>query len=423
MARSTGSRLGSPGPAREDPVPARLALFVALSVAAFTACDQAPFGPDLPDLAGGHGGAPPTLRAPPPDPLALRFPTAGKLFDDAIRPSCAEGTACHGGRAFPRLATFADLQDTFGAPCQRTVADARAVVDACEIRGDFLVFGATTRRILGLRIAEGEPSPPGSAEILLDGPAGPDPVSLRRSPRGMDNLPDEALPAGALTVLAETQVRLSLLGLPEGDRAAWDERVYPRKDTDVIVWDPNGNGIAGAALGVKLAVRGDARRSYLFLRLLSDDLGSRMPLVPGTWSPEATRALGCFLRSPVGADEPLVLADCPPDPSLPGTSKVSSILQSQCAFAGCHDPKERASGLDLTPNEALPLRLRGMHAGQRPELLLADVGNPGASYLVCKVDPACADRKGDVMPRGLLALSDSERETLRAWIAADLPSP
>ena len=45
-------------------------------------------------------------------------------------------------------------------------------------------------------------------------------------------------------------------------------------------------------------------------------------------------------------------------------------------------------------------------------------GNPTASYLLCKVDPACSEKaaKTGLMPLGMPALSAPEIKTVSDWI-------
>lgn len=407
-----------------------------LSSAIFAACEQAPF-PSAPAAVGGSGGSSSQAGAAAggsgggaaPDPLLAIYPTAGDFFAQAVVPSCAEELSCHGGRAAPSLRTFADLEATFGARCQQTVADARAVVDLCEAEGDGVDFGAgqKTARILGIDVDAAEPVPPTRVSLRLDAPV-PSTIAadlvITRSPRSDVLTPTPlAVPLAAVVERFGNTLVLDLGTLEADKRGLFDERDYPRGIQDVKVWDPNRNGVIGATLGGRQAVRGDVRRSYLYQRLLSDDLGSRMPLLPGTWSADATRAMGCFLRSPVPADAPLDLTDCPVDPGVPGKSKLASLLSSQCATSGCHDDAERAGALSLVPDEGLPERLRGLYATQVRTKLLVDPAAPDASYLMCKITPGCGERLFDPMPQGRAALSEEERAIVRAWIAADLPVP
>lgn len=406
------------------------------SSAALAACEQAAF-PSVPTATGGSGGASAragagtggSAGAATPDPLAAIYPTAGAFFEKAVVPSCADELACHGGRAAPSLKTFADLEATFGAPCQQTVADPRAVVDLCEGEGDGVDFAGEmeTWRILGIDVEPFQPVPPVRVTLRLNA-AVPTTLSadfvISRGPRATLLGPSPiTIPIAAVVERFGSTLVLDLGMLDLERRALFDERAYPRGPEAVRVWDPNRNGVIGATFGGRQAVRGDLRRSYLYQRLLSDDLGSRMPLLPGTWSADATRALGCFLRSPVPADAPLDLTDCPVDPGVPGKSKLASLLSSQCATAGCHDDTERAGALSLVPDERLPERLRGLYATQRRTQLLVDPSAPDAGYLMCKITPGCEERLFDPMPQGRAPLSEEERAIVRAWIAADLPVP
>lgn len=422
---------------------AHAALLVAVAASvSFAACDQAPF-PSSPVGQAGAGGdasvagaagaatnAGAAGKAPSePDPLLAIYPTAGDFFAQAIVPSCAEELSCHGGRAAPSLRTFAELEATFGAPCQRTVADARALVDLCEIAGDEIAFGpgSSSRRILMIDVEAAEPDPPNRVTLRLDGSvpgAFMGDLVITRSPRAKTLAPPPiAVPMAAVAESFGSTLVLDLTTLDASKRTLFDERAYPRGDDAVQVWDPNRNGVLGATLEGRMAVRGDVRRSYLYRRLLNDDLGSRMPLLPGTWGPDATRALGCFVRSPVAATASLDLTDCPSDPAAPGKSKLATLLAAQCATSGCHDDTERAGALSLVPDEGLPERLRGVYATQLRSRLLVDPQAPDASYLMCKITPGCEERAFDPMPQGRAALSDEERAVVRAWIAADLPVP
>jgi hypothetical protein len=141
----------------------------------------------------------------------------------------------------------------------------------------------------------------------------------------------------SLSALDESAWLLDLSGLPGAFADAWDVRDWPRPPGAVLEADPNGDGILGASLGWRQVLPGDPARSYLYQRLLGDELGTQMPPIPTpAWPPEATRAAFCWVRGleapgATAPDAPIDFAGCPGAPEL--------------AVQGCHerhDPAPRA---------------------------------------------------------------------------------
>jgi hypothetical protein len=385
---------------------------------------------------GGNGQAGAGGQAAP-EPAQLLYPTMRVLMQNAIVPSCSLNQGqCHAGWAAPDLGTFDQLIASFGAPCQQRVGNPAVIVDACERPGDRLAFAdGTERGILYVEVPPGSPAAPAKVEVYLDGPPGEGPAqALTRL------LLDETsaawkhpLDAPSSPGHVPTSVWLDLSALPEADAAAWDLRAWPRPEGGVIVGDPNANGVAGASLGWRQLIAGDPDRSYLYQRLLSDDLGARMPLVQGTWGPEATRALYCFLRETTDApgpgpgllDAPIAYASCPQDPGAThGFAAVASVMSNRCALAGCHDAQAHAGSLDLTPtSNTFAAGVVAAPSQQAPGRLLVKPGSPADSYLFCKVDPSCPDRAEDteLMPRSQTPLDALELDRLRAWIEDGAP--
>jgi hypothetical protein len=411
------------------------------------ACDQGPF------LNGGSAGAAgaagegasagdssgPSSPAPAPDVLAALYPTPRALLERALVPSCANGVACHQttGRADPALETVDELWATFGHRCQSRVGDPRVIVDLCEPEADFLRLGAaptTTARILQLEVHETEPTPPDhvtlvlaeplAAAVLADANASGQ-LSIERAPR-----PGETTPAAvtlsstslSLDPSTPTRVALSLTDLPAATRALFDERAYPRPNEAILVGDPNRNGVAGASLGGREVSPGDLSRSFLFQRLLSDDLGTRMPLVQGAWTAAETRAVGCFLRAPVGPDETIAYAECPTDLAGQTSVDVRTVLTTQCATAACHSAMSPMITPNLTPDAGLSARLVGVVSEQVAPRVLVNLADVDESYLLCKIDPACASRAFSAMPKDGAPLSDDARLAIRAWLVAGAPN-
>jgi hypothetical protein len=111
-------------------------------------------------------------------------------------------------------------------------------------------------------------------------------------------------------------------------------------------------------------------------------------------------------------------ASAPPDPGTVTYSQVQAIFDSRCAGGGCHvdtvDPRILGGSLDLSASQAAPCTIN-IAAEQDPARVLVKPGNPGASYLLCKVDRSCAAIAGTWMPIGD-TLSPDELAILRAWI-------
>ncbi|XXX77528.1 hypothetical protein WMF30_01970 [Sorangium sp. So ce134] len=400
--------------------------------------------------ASGDGGGPPssgdggaTASTGPgattstgQDPVAARFPTPRALYEGAVAPSCAgaEGS-CHRGWAPPELSSFEAFIATAGAFCQTGVGDPRAVVDGCERPGDRLVFAdGVERALLRVIVPEGAPRVPAEVTVVLDGPAGDvSAVARVRAPvvEGQAEFRQELRGVVFTPLEPASRLRLDLSRAGEDVARAFDLRRWPRRGADVIVGDANGNGRDAAGVELRQLAPGRPERSFLYLRLLGDELGARMPLVENGWSEDATRALYCFVRGlPEGwqpdtrvADEPIAYAGCPSDPEdggpvASGYEAVQAIFDQRCASGPCHGA-ERASGLDLRRAAIAEGEVIGAPSREAPGRALIAPGAADESYLVCKIEPGCAERaRGTaVMPVGG-ELGAEERAAIRAWIEA-----
>lgn len=80
----------------------------------------------------------------------------------------------------------------------------------------------------------------------------------------------------------------------------------------------------------------------------------------------------------------------------------------------CHAGGSAPKGLDLSDEDAYG-RLVNRTSAERPDLLLVDPGNPGASYLVVKLEggPGLVGRQ---MPRDRPARPQEEIDVIRLWI-------
>lgn len=370
--------------------------------------------------AGGAGAAGSSVQ--PPEPAQVLFPTPRALYEKAIVSSCASGQGqCHNGWAAPDLSSFEAMQALWGSPCQTGAGNPAIVSNECEPPGDRVRFAdGVERTILALIVPEGEPAVPSRVVMYLDGDPGQGDLTLVQTDGSV-----RPLPGVSLSALDGGGSMLDLSGLPGAQANLWDVREWPRPPGAVQEADPNGDGFPGAALAWRQVVGGDPERSYFYQRLVTTRLGTQMPLIQGSWSAEATRAVYCMIRgreqAPGGeaADQPIAYADCPADLAVTsGFEAVASISKNKCAIPGCHTAEDQAAGLDLTPTKEQFAKLIGALSTQKLDAPLITPGNRPKSYFYCKVDPSCTEREPgtDLMPRNLGELSKTELQRLADWI-------
>ncbi|MCC7070753.1 MAG: hypothetical protein IT383_05490 [Deltaproteobacteria bacterium] len=102
-------------------------------------------------------------------------------------------------------------------------------------------------------------------------------------------------------------------------------------------------------------------------------------------------------------------ADEDPGPAGSTLCEVQELFAAQCV--ACHDG---STPPDLRDDAVLALV--GQPSVLHPERVLVVAGDPEGSFLYAKIT-AVSDGDGDLMPLGA-ELDDSQRETVRAWIAA-----
>ena len=122
----------------------------------------------------------------------------------------------------------------------------------------------------------------------------------------------------------------------------------------------------------------------------------------------------------------VVLAGCEraplvePEPAAPTLADVQAqIFSTSCALSGCHLGASAPLGLDLSEGRAYGNTV-GVRSQERPDLFRIASGDPGASYLVMKVEGA-AGIVGAQMPLGGVPLSAAQIGLLRDWIADGAP--
>jgi hypothetical protein len=108
----------------------------------------------------------------------------------------------------------------------------------------------------------------------------------------------------------------------------------------------------------------------------------------------------------------------PADPGVVDYARVQQIFDSRCAGSACHigasDPSLYGGELHLSAMQAAPCLLN-VSSSQDPQRVRVKPSDPDASYLMCKIDPACDAIIGSRMPVGD-PLSSDDVAVLRAWI-------
>lgn len=98
-------------------------------------------------------------------------------------------------------------------------------------------------------------------------------------------------------------------------------------------------------------------------------------------------------------------------------SEVQPIFSQSCALSGCHAGASPAQGMSLEPGAAYG-SLVAVASAQVPSMIRVEPGDPAGSLLMNKLGASPAF--GQQMPPGG-ELSQSEIDTIEAWIAAGAP--
>ncbi len=384
--------------------------------------------------SGGAGGA--------SDPTASLYPDAASLHALGVARTCALNQGvCHSQRQYPELGAVSALAGLVGAPCQLGIQDTTKTLAECETKGDSLSLGGQDYEILQLTIAPNEPFPPRHVDLKISAiPPTLDAGNARihrPAPAGGDAL---SKPLGGVVLTAgadATHVVLDLTAAMDPTLAGFlDIRAW--HGDRVRLGDPNNDGMAHASPNPWAEITpGDPAKSFFYKRLLTDEYGPQMPLIPRTWSPAATRAVWCWIRGlpkdakpeTVDVKAPIDYANCPPDPDAPdpnasgGWPAVKLLFASKCATAPCHSTETHSANLDLTPDR-VQKELINVPSSQAPTVLRVSPGQPAASYLLCKIDPECAARAQGtaLMPQGAMALSAVEIKAVADWISSGAPT-
>ncbi len=374
----------------------------------------------------------------------VRYHDVVELFDKGIARTCSlNDGVCHSSNSYPDLRSVSALVATANQGCNLGSIDRDAVHDSCEPPADRLVIPS---RSIDARVVWAEVRPDErdrayqaltEVHLFIDPPhpgplAGADDLELRRSTGEVFSISGRNAFIG---LNEDDKIVINLTRVTGEDKKFFDVRVFPPGPNRLWVGDPNHNGVEGAQVGaMKLMVPGDPMASYLMRRMIDERYGERMPRQCRTWDDRANLALACWIAglqtdgagkitnalAPIDYDRCAVevagLGRCAPAGGV-GLTAVEGIFARSCGGSACHvgEPSP-AAGLDLSPGK-VRASLVDVAARGRTDLALVVPGDPGTSYLWCKLIGTCAGREGSRMPSQTAALDDAELETVRAWIA------
>ena len=411
--------------------------------------------------AGGAAGTP-EASSPPGASVSLvpardLYPTISALHEKTISRTCAlNNGVCHSSKEYPDIGSLSTLLHTFGQPCNLDT-DVRANVhDTCEGAGDHLVIPS-----LGLDAEIARVDLPAAAAPEVRGRLGGNAVTIwfakDVSPTAITdaNRPTNLevrragvgggtqvipLPEVSGASMDAKSISIDVSRTTDAVRRFLDDRFYPWNPSMMRVADVNRNGVLGSAKGVSMLKPGDPMKSYLVLRLIDEAEGDLMPRQCREWDERATLALGCWVAglktAPDGtlanALEPIDYDTCafqpggagrctvPTNVAVGSFEAVEDVIARACGGSACHIGQTTpAAAMDLSPGKARA-NLIGVPSSQVPTMLRVDPGKPESSYFMCKLDPTCAQRKGQIMPLAG-ALQGADLEIFRAWIKGGAP--
>jgi hypothetical protein len=403
------------------------------------------------------------------DTAAAKYPDLRTLWARSVARTCGPNNGvCHDNRQFPDLQRASGLLDAINARCNQIRTDPATIDNLCEPTGDLLQVGAFQSRI-GRVSATPAASPTRVTLTLRDsaptGASGAISISRASAGLGAVSLP---IPAAALVSVQGPTVTFDYAVLSDparspgpgntttvpysmaqfllpGEFAAGDAR-------QVVMGDPNGDGIFGAELDGALVKPGRPLQSYLFLRLLSPLAvgGNQMTSMTAPAAQEAQMpianfqywdvdndltALWCWIvtMKPDGsnADGPIDYAQCStktmPEPTRQDgeattfSEVYTKILDPYCR--SCHTEGTREpttfylDDLQSAYDTLLGIRGSGPSESALPYVTKSD---PSKSYLYLKIS-GDASIKGAKMPLGgaLPTAADGfdAAQAIQTWIA------
>lgn len=407
-------------------------LSLALSALAAVGCSG--------DGSGGSGGK---GGAGGGDEASTTYPDVAAIHELGVAPTCSLNKGvCHSERSYPELGAAKDMLTAVGSPCQLGAQDPATTLDQCEIAGDKLTLGGVDYEILVVTIAATEPFPPKNVDVeLASMPSSLDATgaTIRRALPGGGDAVMRPLDGVVVSAAAgANQITLALAGAADPTLATFlDVRAW--SGDRVRMGDPNNNGKAHSSSDPWAEiVPGDPAKSLFYQRLVSADYGPMMPTLRRTWKAATTRAVWCWIRgmpkdakiADLDLHDPIDYDSCPidpdaPDPNAPGGwPAVRTLMQSKCATGPCHTSTVKAADLDLTGDPAVfAEQVINASSTQKPGTLRVAPGQPAASYLLCKVDPACAAiADGTALMPLNSELTADEIKTISDWILNGAPT-
>jgi hypothetical protein len=407
---------------------------------------------------GNDHGVPPTITERDPEARAL-YPDLAHLYegDQGIYRGCGpNGGVCHNGNEFPNLDSIGSIVDNIGRDCNQKRDNATSVHDMCERKGDLVelpTLPATKQIEIGwVGAVDNSGDPPRIWKLTLRDSASSVVGSLGRMPLTRDGafvlylrdylqsaVLDPTDPTGRTIILTLTPPPGS--GYDFGSEVAkhFAKIGIPGTSDAFYVGDPNRDGIFGADLGAKFIKPGDPQRSYLLRRLTDPSAGPLMPRANCCfWSKPALRALWCWVAgldaTGSNALAPIDYDRCPispgvllsyPDPgpeceaqglcpvvATGGTNEptfpsiYTEILVPKCGGEGCHDREPLSGGLDMRAEDTAFTTIRNKVV----------VGDPAASTLIQRLDPALCQAPCKTMPLDRATLPPEDLARIETWI-------
>jgi hypothetical protein len=253
---------------------------------------------------------------------AAAYPTLEALHAKIVLPSCgAVNGVCHNANEYPDLGTPESLQATVNARCNTATSDPSQIHDLCEPAGDMLLVengpdrGFRTR--IGYVIDQTSQTPSVVVLTLHDAPAH-DAAHVQASiVRDADPQNLLTIPLGPVLTTQAGQRRAAVAA--DDVRPGLDyfltSSYTPGFSAQILLGDPNGNGIFGADLGGALVKPGAPAKSFFVQRILGV-VQPQMPLANGDLTPEQIDAIECWIDRllPDGSNAagPIDYATCPP---------------------------------------------------------------------------------------------------------------
>jgi hypothetical protein len=113
----------------------------------------------------------------------------------------------------------------------------------------------------------------------------------------------------------------------------------------------------------------------------------------------------------------------PPPQAVSFATQLQPIFNASCVDARCHDAAQPAAGLVLTTG-ASHGALVGVPSTQAPctSYQLVEPGQPDRSYLVFKLQGSGACSSGSRMPKAMPALTATQIQLFRDWVANGAPN-